>query len=144
MFGVRQLHADLAHTCSKASLPEFPGLSELSIPPLVSGDNQNLSECLRVLSAHRRLTVSAESLPLWGGLRSTYNFKEEAALFPIPQAQTRTVLINKANRRRELICSPSHTKLSARQVMGLHINAFEVRRATYNRNCLACEDLFPV
>lgn len=79
MFGVRQLHSDLAHTCSKASLQEFPGLSELSIPPLESGDNKNPSEFLRVLNAHRRLTVSADSLPLWGGFQSAYLFKEEAA-----------------------------------------------------------------
>ena len=80
MSGVRQLDSDI---CS---------LSFLYIPPLESGDNKTFSELLRGLGSHGRLTVSSDSLPLWAGFLSAYPFKGEAALFPIPQAQTRTVL----------------------------------------------------
>lgn len=103
------------------SLPVLHGPSELYFSPLESGDNKIFLEFLGGLSmACNRLIV---------GLLS-YSFKGEVAIPPVSQAQRSMVLINIVNRRRGLICSPSHAKLSTRQVMVLNINALEVRRTT--------------
>lgn len=117
---------------SWVSLPEFPSLSELYFPPPESGDNKILLELLRGLSL--AIAGSEEVLIHFlfgrGGVPEHYPFKREAAVPPTPQAQTRTVFINIVNRRRGLIHSPSHTKMSTWQVMVLNINAFKVRRTT--------------
>lgn len=53
--------------------------------------------------------------------------------------------VNQQGKQKEGIdLFPFSHKAECTQVMGLHINAFEVRKTTYNRNCLACKDLFPM
>ena len=113
------------------------GCKELDSTERLSTAQHSTGCCLN------RLIISTDSLPLCGAFPEHLPFKGEVATLSTPQAQTRTVLINKVNRRRGLICS-SHTKLRMWQVMVSNINTSEVRRTTYNRNCLACKDLFPM
>lgn len=101
--------------------------------------------CLEFLGrwrmALRKPIFLANSLALfWFPMCLAFQGRSDNAA--VSQAQTKAALINGATRRRGLICS-SHAKLSTGQAMVWNINVPEVR-ATWNRHCLVCQDLFPV